>query len=101
MSKYKEIKVALLGAGTVGGGVYKLVERRAAEMPDKAGAELKITKVLVKNLQKKREGIPSEVLTDDWEGIIHDPEISIVIELMAEWTGQEPIFCRRWKQAKM
>ena len=87
MSKYKEIKVALLGAGTVGGGVYKLVERRVAEMPDKAGAELKITKVLVKNLQKKREGIPSEVLTDDWEGIIHDPEISIVIELMG---GVEP-----------
>ncbi|MCC2125737.1 homoserine dehydrogenase [Hominiventricola filiformis] len=87
MSKYKEIKVALLGAGTVGGGVYKLVERRTAEMPDKVGAELKITKVLVKNLQKKREGIPSEVLTDDWEGIIHDPEISIVIELMG---GVEP-----------
>ena len=87
MSKYKEIKVALLGAGTVGGGVYKLVERRAAEMPDKVGTELKITKVLVKNLQKKREGIPSEVLTDDWEGIIHDPEISIVIELMG---GVEP-----------
>ncbi len=53
MSKYKEIKAALLGAGTVGSGVYKLVERRAAEMPDKVGAELKITKVLVKNLQKK------------------------------------------------
>ena len=87
MSKYKEIKAALLGAGTVGGGVYKLVERRAAEMPDKVGAELKITKVLVKNLQKKREGIPSEVLTNDWEGIIHDPEISIVIELMG---GVEP-----------
>ena len=87
MSKYKEIKAALLGAGTVGGGVYKLVERRAAEMPDKVGAELKITKVLVKNLQKKREGIPTEVLTDDWEGIIHDPEISIVIELMG---GVEP-----------
>lgn len=87
MSKYKEIKAALLGAGTVGGGVYKLVERRAAEMPDKVGAELKITKVLVKNLQKKREGIPSEVLTDDWEGIIHDPEIRIVIELMG---GVEP-----------
>ena len=43
--------------------------------------------MLVKNLQKKREGIPSEVLTDDWEGIIHDPEISIVIELMG---GVEP-----------
>ncbi len=87
MSKYKEIKAALLGAGTVGGGVYKLVERRSAEMQDKVGADLKITKVMVKNLQKKREGIPSEVLTDDWEGIINDPEISIVIELMG---GVEP-----------
>lgn len=87
MSKYKEIKAALLGAGTVGGGVYKLVERRAVEMQAKVGADLKITKVMVKNLQKKREGIPSEVLTDDWEGIIHDPEISIVIELMG---GVEP-----------
>ena len=87
MSKYKEIKAALLGAGTVGGGVYKLVERRSAEMQAKVGADLKITKVMVKNLQKKREGIPSEVLTDDWESIIHDPEISIVIELMG---GVEP-----------
>ena len=87
MSKYKDIKAALLGAGTVGGGVYKLVERRAAEMQAKVGADLKITKVMVKNLQKKREGIPSEVLTDDWESIIHDPEISIVIELMG---GVEP-----------
>lgn len=87
MNKYKEIKAALLGAGTVGGGVYKLVERRSAEMQAKVGADLKITKVMVKNLQKKREGIPSEVLTDDWEGIINDPEISIVIELMG---GVEP-----------
>ena len=87
MSKYKEIKAALLGAGTVGGGVYKLVQRRAAEMQAKVGADLKITKVMVKNLQKKREGIPSEVLTDDWESIVHDPEISIVIELMG---GVEP-----------
>ena len=60
MSKYKEIKAALLGAGTVGGGVYKLVERRAAEMQAKVGADLKITKVMVKNLQKKREAVSEE-----------------------------------------
>ena len=33
MSKYNEIKAALLGAGTVGGGVYKLIEKRKSEMP--------------------------------------------------------------------
>ena len=87
MSKYNEIKAALLGAGTVGGGVYKLIEKRKSEMPSKIQAELTITKVLVKNLNKKREGIPDEVLTDDWQGILDDPEISIVIELMG---GIEP-----------
>ena len=87
MSKYNEIKVALLGAGTVGGGVYKLIEKRKSEMPSKIQAELTITKVLVKNLNKKREGIPDEVLTDDWQGILDDSEISIVIELMG---GIEP-----------
>ena len=87
MSKYNEIKAALLGAGTVGGGVYKLIEKRKSEMPSKIQAELTIAKVLVKNLNKKREGIPDEVLTDDWQEILDDPEISIVIELMG---GIEP-----------
>ena len=87
MSKYNEIKAALLGAGTVGGGVYKLIEKRKSEMPSKIQAELTITKVLVKNLNKKREGIPDEVLTDDWQEILDDQEISIVIELMG---GIEP-----------
>ena len=87
MSKYKKIKAALLGMGTVGGGVYKLLQRRKDEMPDKVQAELEISKVLVRSLGKKREGVPDEVLTDSWESIVNDPEISIVIELMG---GIEP-----------
>ena len=84
MSKYKKIKAALLGMGTVGGGVYKLLQRRKDEMPDKVQAELEISKVLVRSLGKKREGVPDEVLTDSWESIVNDPEISIVIELMGD-----------------
>lgn len=87
MSKYKKIKAALLGMGTVGGGVYKLLEKRKEEMPSKIQAEMEISKVLVRNLSKKREGVPEEVLTDSWESIVNDPEIDIVIELMG---GIEP-----------
>ncbi|MDO4261253.1 MAG: homoserine dehydrogenase [Eubacteriales bacterium] len=87
MSRYKEIKAAILGAGTVGGGVYKLIGRRQDELPDKIQAKLTVSRVLVKNLNKKREGIPSELLTDDWESIRKDPDIRIVIELMG---GIEP-----------
>lgn len=87
MSKYKEIRAALLGAGTVGGGVYKLLQMRKEEMPFKIQADLQISKVLVRDPGKKREGIPADVLTNDWEGIINDPTIQIVIELMG---GIEP-----------
>lgn len=87
MSRYKTIRVALLGAGTVGGGVYKLLQMRKEDMPSKVQAELEICKVLVRDTSKKREGIPKDVLTDDWNGILKDPDIQIVIELMG---GIEP-----------
>lgn len=86
-SKYEKISAALLGAGTVGGGVYRLLQRRKNEMPFKIQAELEISRVLVRNPDRKREGIPQEVLTDDWESILKDPGIRIVIELMG---GIEP-----------
>ena len=81
------VKAALLGAGTVGGGVYKLVQRQAEEMPDKTGARVKIVQVLVRDASRERPGIPSELLTEDWNGIVSDPEIGIVIEVMG---GIEP-----------
>ena len=87
MSKYQNIHAALLGIGTVGMGVYKLLERRKKELPYKIGGELNIRRVLVKNLSKKREGIPKDILTDDFQGILSDPKIQIVIELMG---GIEP-----------
>ena len=87
MGRFKKIRAALLGAGTVGGGVYKILQMRRAEMPAKIQADLEISKVLVRNLNKKREGISQEVLTDDWESILKDPEIQIIIELMG---GMEP-----------
>lgn len=83
----KKIKVALLGVGTVGTGVYKLIHRRADVMEKTMGAELEIKKILVHNLAKKREGIETELLTDNWQEILNDEEIQIVIEVMG---GIEP-----------
>ena len=83
----KTIHAALLGAGTVGGGVYKLLERRKAEMPNKIGAELEVSKILVRDASKPRAGIPQEKLTERFEDILDDPDVDIVIELMG---GVEP-----------
>ncbi len=83
----KKIQVALLGAGTVGAGVYKLLHRRTGVMEKTIGSELEIKKILVHNLEKKREGIDSNLLTNNWQEILNDEEIQIVIEVMG---GIEP-----------
>src|SRR5699024_11133582 len=48
---------------------------------------LEIKKILVHNMNKKREGIDPALLTDDWHEIIGDDEIQIVVEVMG---GMEP-----------
>ncbi len=83
----KPIRIALLGLGTVGSGVYKLIERRAQEMPQIAGAPIEISHILVRNTAKERPGVDSSLLTDNWSDIVNDPEVSIVVELMG---GMEP-----------
>lgn len=52
MTDTKTIKVGLLGLGTVGTGVYKLIGRRSEEMQQKTGAALEIKKILVHNIKK-------------------------------------------------
>ncbi len=78
----KVIYAAILGAGTVGMGTYKLCQAMEDEIKHKTGARLVIKKILVRDISKKRDGIPDELLTDDWAEIITDDQISIIVELM-------------------
>lgn len=87
MEDIKKINIALLGAGTVGSGVYKLIQAQKEELPHKVGAQMEITKVLVRDKTKPRPGIDPSVLTDDWQEIISDPSIQIIVEVMG---GIEP-----------
>ena len=80
-------KIALLGMGTVGGGVYEIIERQKEEMPFKIGAALEVVKVLVRNKAKYADRIPAEKLTDVWEDVTGDDSIDIVVEVMG---GIEP-----------
>ena len=88
MGERNVIKAALLGAGTVGSGVYALAEMLKDEMFQKTGASLEIKKVLVRNTKKDRPGIPKEIMTDNWQEILEDEEIQLVIELMGGGTGE-------------
>lgn len=82
------IKVGILGLGTVGTGVVKLLEGQKDDLIWKVGCKLEIAKILVNDINKKRNiDVNKSLLTDKWEDIITDPEIQIIIEVMG---GIEP-----------
>lgn len=84
----KPLKIALLGLGTVGGGVYEIIMKNGQELAKRSGRELMITKILVRDIYKPRSvDVPIELLTTDFIQILQDPDIDLVVEVMG---GIEP-----------
>ena len=71
------IQIAIMGLGTVGTGVAKVVEANAAQISRKLGESLAVKTVLVRHF---REGAYRHLMTDDFEKIASDPEIRVVVE---------------------
>lgn len=74
------IKVAILGYGTVGSGVYEVIKKNKDIMTGRLGDELQVKYVLD---LREFEGDPvQEVLVHDIDIILNDPEVAIVCETM-------------------
>jgi homoserine dehydrogenase len=79
----KAISIGLLGLGTVGSGVIKIIENHQDKLMHQVGCPIKITKVLVQSLGKERAvSIDPDVLTTNVDDIINNPEIDVVVEVM-------------------
>ena len=77
------IKIGLLGLGTVGRGVYRLLTDNAENIQHKTGARLQTARILVRDPHKERGlKINQEILTGNYTDIVDDPEIGIVVEVM-------------------
>ncbi|WP_405321874.1 homoserine dehydrogenase [Frisingicoccus sp.] len=86
-NEINSIKIAIMGAGTVGGGVYKVLQMRKDDMVQRAGTDIEIKKILVKSIPETRKDVDSSLLTENFEDIISDDSIQIVVEVMG---GIEP-----------
>jgi len=84
----QEIKVGLLGFGTIGTGVVKVFQQNAKLLQDKLGASLVLAKIADLDITTERGVIVDDgVLTTDAHSVIDDPDIPIIIELIG---GYEP-----------
>jgi len=87
MSVYPPVKVGLLGLGTVGGGVTRVLARNAEEISRRAGREILITHAAARNLDTTTANTAGMKLTCEALEVVDDPEVSIIVELMG---GYEP-----------
>lgn len=86
MIEYRPLRIALLGAGSVGAQVARLLTENKAELAARVGAELELIGIAVRDIKASRaEGFPTELLTTDVEKLILGADI--VIEVMG---GIEP-----------
>ncbi len=84
----KKVKIALLGLGNVGRGVWMILNSNKEEIMKRSGYEVEVSKILVRDLEKERGvEVPKELLTTDFNDIINDDSIKIVVEVMG---GIEP-----------
>lgn len=90
MTNVRPVNVSLLGCGTVGGGVLRLLHENARYLESRIGAPLVVRKVLVRDVEKDR--VPEcdrAWLTTRPEDVLDDPETDVVVEVMG---GEEPAF---------
>ncbi len=84
-----EIRIGLLGLGTVGAGVVKILDTHGAEMQERTDCRLTLAAIADADLIREREGIDLAHLhlVPDARQVLDDPSIQIVIELIG---GLEP-----------
>ncbi|MBD2844599.1 homoserine dehydrogenase [Paenibacillus sp. IB182496] len=77
------VNIGLLGFGTVGTGVVRIVENHQDDLRSQVGLPIRIAKVLVRDLDKPRGvSVAEDKLTDDPYAVIDDPSIHVIIEVM-------------------
>jgi homoserine dehydrogenase len=84
------IKIAILGLGNVGSGVWKILNKNQRKVDSYLGRSIDVKKVLVNNASKKRDiDIPANILTEDFSEILENEDIQVVVELIG---GLEPAY---------
>ncbi len=82
------VRVGVLGCGNVGGALVELLLTQADEIAARTGVRLELTRVAVRSTARKRDvAIPDGLVTNDAEGVVVDPDVDVVVEVIG---GIEP-----------
>ena len=79
----KSLGIGLAGFGTVGTGVWETLERNAELIFNRSDVKVDIVRIAVRDLNKVRiEGVSEDKFTTNWQDVVNDPKVNIVVELI-------------------
>src|SRR5580658_1440991 len=76
------VRVAVLGAGNVGGALVSLLLTEGDAIAARSGVRFELAGVAVGDVARRRAGIPRELLTGDAKGLVSDPQVDVIVELI-------------------
>ncbi|GEK32849.1 homoserine dehydrogenase [Kurthia sibirica] len=83
------VKVAILGFGTVGQGIYNILKDKREHFKTTLGVDIEVAKILVRNCSKQRDKIDAALLTDNMEDVLAVGGLDVVFEAIV---GDEPAY---------
>lgn len=99
-NKPGQMRVGLIGFGTVGTSVYQILNQNRSELLHHTGVDLTVGRIAVRDTHKQRPcAVPDGLLTTDPFGVTDDPAIDIVVEMVGG-AGMKPILERALKMGK-
>jgi len=99
--RMEEIRIGILGVGTVGSGVYRLLEKNRELIEKKSNIRIMIKKVADKDTSKKTLlKIPDSIFSADAEEVVADPDVDIVVELIGGTTFAKELMIKAIRNKK-
>jgi homoserine dehydrogenase len=97
----QQINLGMIGGGTVGSGVYHHLHQNGALLASRLGVKVAMRKVAVKAFDEPRPyEIPQALMTTDWQEVVNDPQVHVIIELVGGTTIAKTITLAALKQGK-
>ncbi len=98
----RTIYIGLAGLGNVGAGVYKNLEQNGDLIRQRTGADIQVKRVVVRDLQRPRDVVvPEAMLSTQWQDLIADEEIQVVVELIGGTTTAYDLVCAALRAKKI
>ena len=80
------VKIGLVGTGTVGGGCIDIIQKHAEDFRRHYGIDIELARVCSRNPEQAEAHGVADIFTLDYQDVVNDPEIDIVIELVGGTT---------------